>query len=355
MRKKLAVHSVAVAVIIVCLAGAGRSDTPENPGPEEAVFEMREVSAFDEFVANPGIHLTRGTYAECSTVPDKDVKAYPKLNSKQPLYGKVVFDPSLWRGKSPLVFHFVLDESGDTATKEEQTAEKKPETSLLDRLAEKLSVLADEGAQWKKSPKKKAKHAPFDRLYVDLNRDLDLSNDPVLKPTADPPWHALPDWDINERVAYDCLNIDVDFGPRTGERPFRILPWFSSSEQGGRTYNMMHFVAVTARRGMVRVGKYEFDVLMAQPYVVTGRFDRTTTTLHWTPKKPRGEAFLSGVSAGEHRYNVAMRGGTLYDSRHANGRSRDREAVSRRVRDPQDRAGRQGHQGLQPPRFAHNG
>ena len=46
---------------------------------------------------------------------------------------------------------------------------------------------------------------------------------------------------------------------------------------------MMHFVATVARRGRIRIGKHEYDALLAQPYRLTGRFDRPSTALFLTP------------------------------------------------------------------------
>ena len=113
----------------------------------------------------------------------------------------------------------------------------------------------------------------YDRLYFDANRDLDLTNDPVLKPMKDPPWQALPIYSAKERMAFELANIDVDYGPGIGVRPFRIFPWFTVREEEKHP-SMIHFAATVARKGTIRIGKDEYDALLAQQYVLTGRFDR---------------------------------------------------------------------------------
>ena len=212
---------------------------------------MREVSVFGKNDIQQRPLLTRGAYAECSTEPDKEVKAYPKLKSKRPLYGKFQFDPDWSHGKS-IEIHFVLDESGDASIPEEKKGQE-------------------------------AQLSPYDRLYIDLNRDLDLTNDPVLKRMKDPPWQALPPWKVKQRAAFEYVNIDVDYGPGLGVRPFRILPWLTVDEDEGQPHSTMHFVATAARQGRIHIGKHECDALLAQPYLVAGRFDLPVTALFLRP------------------------------------------------------------------------
>ncbi len=297
MKKKLAVTSGVVAAVILGWPWAAEVAAAEKPDAEEAVVEMREVSAFNKGDVNRGRMLTRGQYAECSTEPDKEVKAYPKLKSKRPLYGRLSFDRSISNRKG-IEFRFVLDESGEAPPSdekaEEKAQEKKPGESLLQSLAEKLAGAVGKSEPERGSPLLKARLSSYDRLYVDLNRDLDLTNDPVLKPMKDPPWQALPPWEVREKAAFEYLNVDVDYGPEVGVRPFRIFPWFSSSEQGGRTYDMMYFVAPVAREGSIRMGTHEYDALLAQAYLVTGRFDRSATALYLSPKDSREKLGSSG-------------------------------------------------------------
>jgi hypothetical protein len=276
------------AMLLVLSFGlAAGAPAAEKTGPDEAVFEMREISAFDKSDINHNRWLTSGQYAECSTEPDKEVRAYPKLKSKHPLYGKVGFDRFLSNRKG-IEFHFVLDESGESpAPEEKKTEEKPPKKSFVDSIVDSLRGAGEKG---KTAPKpSEAKLSPYDRLYFDSNGDLDLTNDPVLKPMKDPPWKAICPWTVPERMAFAYLDVTFDYGPPKGRRPFRLLPWLATDEYQGRTYNALRFVAAVAREGPIRLGKHEYDAILAQARGISGRFDRPGTGLYLIAKDPKDE------------------------------------------------------------------
>ena len=260
---------------------------------------MREVSTLEKnAIQESPYRLAVGQYAECSTQPDKAVKAYPKLNSKHPLYGTLLFDRDISTGKSNGI-HFVLDESGETPPVEEKQEKKDAEKVAKQKTSEKARPA---------SPKPSS----YDRLYIDANRDLDLTNDPVVKPMKDPPWQALPPWQLKERAAFDYVNINVDYGPGVGVRPFRVLPWLTGGDVGGEnTSYMMHFVATVARQGRIRIGKHECDALLAQPHLVRGRFDRPMTSLYLKPLDSKVKLNAGGFS-GEMLSTVQRVDGRLY-------------------------------------------
>jgi hypothetical protein len=276
----------------------------KDVAPEEAVFAMREVSAFEKNDTASGRMLTRGQFAACSDQPDKAVKAYPKLKSKHPLYGKVQFGRD-GKGKG-IEYHFVLDQSGETPAPvkkvEEPVGEKpdkeKPKKSLFLKLAEQL-LDEKKPAKKKLPPPKDLVLSKYDRLYFDLNHDLDLTNDPVLKPMADPPWQELPPWQSKEKMVFDFLDVPFDYGPGVGVRSFRILPWLTISEDDGRVSQTMHFVAAAAWEGRIRLGSHDFLALLAQPYIVTGRYDRSraAAAIYLTPLN------LSDKLVGQGRYS----------------------------------------------------
>ena len=271
--------------------------------PQEAVFAMREVSVFDLGGTRlDHIRLIRGQSATCSTLPDKTVKAYPKLKSKRPLYGKVEFDRGFSGGKG-IEFHFVLDESGEAPR-----GEKKKEETKAGKGPSPTQSLRSDPTDGSKpdQPGKEPELSRYDRLYFDVNGDLDLASAPVLKPMKGPPWQALPAWpDVQERMVFQWLDVNFDYGPGVGVRPLRILPWFISSKEGNDVYNTMFFVATTARQGRLQLGKHEYDALLAQPYSVTGRFDRPRTALYLTALDPKDKigswGFESGLLMGMQR------------------------------------------------------
>jgi hypothetical protein len=274
-------------LLVLSFGLAAGAPAAEKAGPGEAVFEMREISAFDKSDINQNRWLTSGQYAECSTDPDKEVRAYPKLKSKHPLYGKVAFDRGLSNRKG-IEFHFVLDESGESpATEEKKKEEEQPKKSFLDSILESLWGAGEKSEPAPKPPATKLSR--YDRLYFDSNGDLDLTNDPVLKPMKDPPWKALCPWTVPERMAFAPLSVTFDYGPPAGVRPFRLLPWLATDEYQGRTYSTMRFVATAAREGPIRIGKHEYDAILAQARGISGRFDRPGTGLYLIAKDPKDE------------------------------------------------------------------
>jgi len=122
------------------LLGAGRT-APQAAEPEEAVFPMEEISVFEEAKRTeaekaPYLHqaLLSGQYAFCGSKPLKQVKKYPKLVSKRPLYGSVKFGGSQIDPTAGIEFCFVIDES--EPPKKEKVEEKPEKRSLLRSIVE---------------------------------------------------------------------------------------------------------------------------------------------------------------------------------------------------------------------------
>ena len=129
---------------------------------------------------------------------------------------------------------------------------------------------------------------------------------------SDPPWQALPPWRTKERRAFEFMNVDIDYGPGVGVRPFRILPWLTGSDTDDKgDHYTMHFVATVARQGRIRIGKHQYDALLAQPYRPSGRFDRPTTALFLKPVGKAANLDTDGFS-GEMLTTVQRVDGQLY-------------------------------------------
>jgi hypothetical protein len=151
----------------------------------------------------------------------------------------------------------------------------------------------------------------YDRLYFDVNNDLDLTNDTVLKPMKNPPWSSLIRGGCKEQTAFEYLNLDFDYGPEIGKRPFKIMPWFTASEYDNKTYYAMSFVATAAREGIIQMGEHKYDAILAQPYAVTGRFDNPGTALYLTPLGSE-ERIDSGGFGGDMLMTAHQIDGELY-------------------------------------------
>ena len=209
----------------------------------------------------------------------------------------------------------MLDESGEVppgADKKEEKQAQKTKPSLLQSLVEVLSGDAKKSEPAKEPAAPEPKRSPYDRLYVDLNRDLDLTNDRVLKPMEAPPWNGLPQWPVKERMAFEYLDLDVDYGPGLGVRPFRVLPWLAVSvnPSNGAVSNTMYFVATVARQGRIRFGQHAYDALLVQPGV-QGRFDGPWTGLFLKSLDGKDNVEYMGFATGL-LMSAHQRDGVLY-------------------------------------------
>ena len=170
-------------------------------------------------------------------MPNKQVKTYPKLKSKRPLYGSVTFDADFLNPKVGKTFHFVLDESGDKAPAAKEKSEKAGD--------KKQPTVETTGPV--PGPLK------YDLLYFDCNGDLDLTNDGVVKAAQKPPAQDMPETTTDG--FFDDLKVMFDFGPALGKRPFAIVPHGLSY---GADLVLMQFSSKTARKGKIRLGGEEY-------------------------------------------------------------------------------------------------
>jgi len=199
---------------------------------ESASFDMQEISAF----ATPIGVL--GQYAECNnTTPDKEVKKYPTFKSQKPIYGSITFDSNYTVPNSGIKYYFAIDESLGT----------------------------DKG---------------YDTFYFDINRDLDLTNDKSLNPMKNLPDNVLKSSGESKITYFDYLTINFDYGQEIGIKPFQIIPHLTVYTFG---YSYLHFLSTTARKGEIHIGNYKYDAVIAQWYIISGRFDRPFTGIFLTP------------------------------------------------------------------------
>lgn len=265
--------------------GAEEKNAPTKDGGTEkfvltgpVTFPMEEVSAFakDEVAGIAQYRFAPGSYALCTTQPSKQVKKYPKLNSRQPLYGSITFGgPSPGSGDAT-TYQFVLDESGV----EEMPSEKEKATG-------KEQAEEKPGSAKARKPTSKARTTAgrYDRLYFDLNRDLDLTDDPVVTLAKRSPFDD-PSLASNLLVFTD-LPVPFDYGPPHGIRPFRIVPWLS---MGGQGRAALYFCAAVARKGKIRLGDEEYAAYLTQSRAISGRFDRPFVDIEFYPTNDKAEA-----------------------------------------------------------------
>lgn len=223
-----------VAVFFVCLpinVAFGQQELAGQKGSGELVFELEEVSVFD--VNKVSVRFTSGHRIACELKADPNVK-YPAFKSDKPLYGLVRFDMESGEEHSGTPYHFAIDES--------------------------------EGAE-----------RGYDRLYFDLNRDLDLTNDVPLASLENPPKGAILDYKwIKQQVCFDYLSISSD-SIAGGKNRVEVMPRLVIPDKGTP---VMSFVATKARKGQIKIAGQRFDVLLGQGYPIGTHFDRPSTEFH---------------------------------------------------------------------------
>jgi len=219
--------AITLALTASCAIAAEEQKKPDA----EAVFELREASAFKALGAPP----MRGQFGRLEERPNPAVRAYPKLQSARPRYGRVRFGLAELDQCTGPEYCFVLDESGGTGK-------------------------------------------GYDRLYFDANADGNLTNDPVLRPMTEPD-AKFPHW-TETQILFDPLTLDFDHGPALGKRPFRILPRCLVDKD---KLISIQFVAPQCREGRIQIGPEQYDAVLSQPYLVFGRFDAPLTYLTLRP------------------------------------------------------------------------
>ena len=235
---------------------------------DEVEFELEKASAFQVAKTPHFGPVARGQPAECRTEPDEEVDVYPAFESSRPLFGVIRLGAPFDERDSGIEFHFAIDETQGTGR-------------------------------------------GYDRLYFDLNHDLDLTNDPPRSAVEGPPPEVAPSRTDTDTVVFDRLNVPLDFGPGVGVRPLEILPRFDVRKRDGREDNSsMWFVATTVRRGTIRIGRHRSRAVLAQLYWITGRFDCPHTQLFLIRIRPweRSDCWLGAQSLGAMHWS----GGRLY-------------------------------------------
>jgi len=216
---KRIVFQTLVVVGLSATVGRGAGDVAMDK-----TYSLEEVSIFDcdesiKYRLQSGQAVT-----DCGNTPGDGI-TYPALKSTKPIYGCARFNMSLFDPQAGLPYHFVLDESAG---------------------------------------------AGYDRLYFDVNANLDLTDDaPVGLATK------LPDGmrDESGSVLFQNVDISLDYGPDQGVFKQTVMPRMMKS--GDTVY--MFFTAPTARKGKIQLGSEEVELVLGQTHSISGRYDGPMT------------------------------------------------------------------------------
>jgi hypothetical protein len=272
-----------LAFALLCSATSSRAAEDKAPPEDKAVadskagevvFEMKEVSLFDQKdgAANSQYPMSGGQSASLSTQPAKEVKAYPKLKSKQPLYGSIVLNRNAQKPGRATKFYFVVDESNPA----EEPADGKAAESPADKPAAK-----------------KAAQKRYDVLYFDFDHDLDLSNDAAVSPMKDPP-KSVGRYMYGPRntVVFDTISVPLGEDAKANGQTVRVLPLVFSNGTAGQ----IMFMTASARKGDIRLGKRAYSAMLFSRSGPMGRLDDANTQLILTPvdgPKSTGYSYLN--------------------------------------------------------------
>ncbi len=228
---------------------------------EPIVISMQEVPVRGPTSATfpGGTKFLSGQTAACDEVPREAVKVYPKFVWKRPMYGRVQFDASLAAHSSGASgpsdrteFHFAMDAS-----------------------APPQDVVGSNGAPSRQP-------LILDLLYFDLNQDLDLTNDKVLKLTSGSLPKGTLSVDRPRPLVFEDLVLQCDFGPHLGRRPVRLTPRNSTCT----TLTIGHiiqFLPKASRRGTFDLQGQQYVAQIQQNDVICGRYDRRSVYLDISP------------------------------------------------------------------------
>ncbi len=191
---------------------------------EDAVFRIQEESILDkeggiltEYLRNGSAVLSAGP---CSATPIPGVK-YPKLISKSPLYGQVVFRssvPALSTPSAARSFCFVVYSTDVTSEK-------------------------------------------HDVLYFDANGDRDLTNDDKVDVAEKPPTGLAQFGGIGG--AASIFNSVELKGAAAEAATERFLPWMS--RQNSRQSYLI-FMSTVVRKGNIQLGPRTYEVLLGSRF-----------------------------------------------------------------------------------------
>jgi hypothetical protein len=288
---------------------------PAATGEDKAVvFPMKKVSLLEVKTTATDRAVGGAVSVRCTTVPDPAVKAYPKLTSKQPFYGTLVFDRSPYDGSAGTSRSFAIDESPEAlaakeadAVKEKAEKEKAESKGNQSKAAPAIEAkpeakadapvpdrkAGDAAKATKKTPVKtlvrpqgmmsrtaRAETPPkcyYDRLYFDANGDGDLTNDPVIHLMKDPPASLRP---APMAAVFDPVPLPDGAGSQIAE-PMRIVPVLFTY---GPQYAYLGARTTHYWTGEIRIGAEEYSARLVQSASISSRFDRPFTGLFLTPK-----------------------------------------------------------------------
>ena len=273
-------------VLMLVTAGSNRSLAAENTAAEnageaaaaqkdkEAVFKLRAVSVLaqaDRFTAMPN-PMIGGSTVMVSQNRFKEVRAYPQLNSKRPLYGQLLLSGDPAKRTAAKTFYFVLDESAPRAEADEKA--DKSAQGKAGKTAEKAGEMKGLRPLMKIRPKP-LDFSRYDRLYFDSDGCGDLTHDAPIALMEKVP-AGLERFGVSR--VFETVSLSLGEGGEGEAKAVRLMPMMSAWGGGEIT-----FLPATEFFGRIRLGPQVFNVTLIPTLGKIGRLDEATTPLYVNP------------------------------------------------------------------------
>ena len=207
----------------------------KKENPEGQPFPLKEISAFD--IQDP-TDFRRGQFVECKNKPEPEVKSWPALKSEKPIYGMARFGGEYGDDNSGMKYYFAVDEQGGTGS-------------------------------------------GYDLLYFDINHDMDLTNDPPIKPMPNPPNGAFLGHEyIKKEVIFDYMKLEFDIGGGK-KRSCELLPHLIIQNDDFKT---LYFISPRLRTGEVDIAGKKYTAYLGFTHGIGTSYNWPGTALHLIPK-----------------------------------------------------------------------
>ncbi len=239
-------------VLVTMILGCGK-------GPDKTVVALKEVSAFDVPDAVHGIFCF-GQGVQCTEQQDPNVTAYPVFVSARPLFGRIHLPRQFHQELTGRWYSIALDEFNGTGQ-------------------------------------------GYDRLYFDLNTNLDLTDDSAVEINDNAAKKAFfPDSRIAHQVCFNCLNIDLPFEAEQ-TKPLEVMPRLVIYQEGD---SYLTLVTAKAFHGKTIIEGQHYDIWLGHNRIISGWFDQPSTAFHL-------------IRDGDFNYEYELRANWLSEFRRING------------------------------------
>ena len=220
---------VGAVVVVLATGAAWTTQSSDVVSRHEIIVPLEEISAFEA-----GSNFLGGETAACGFEPNTEGRTYPTFVSERPLYGEAEL-PAGATG-------FALDESGGTGK-------------------------------------------GYDVLYLDLDRDGDLTSEPPRRAmTNAPPRGLRQSSSMVQRVRFQEFPLGCDYGD-DARRTVVVMPLLRIDDYDGDVYRNLSFFETTVRRGAFAANGVEYRVLLGLERAVGARLDGRRTTLKLAPAR----------------------------------------------------------------------